>query len=84
MNALACAYAGEVAIALIGEHQTVGPKALDSCGECWRTAVGCFLPVDVDVSVGKDGATHRTDAHGFLLHAHFFNNFCYKLVDNAV
>ena len=76
--------AGQVAVALIGKHQAVGPEALAGAGQGRSASVGGLLPVDVKVAVGKDGASHRTDADGFVFHAHFGNHFGNQLVHNAV
>ena len=41
-------------------------------------------PVDVDVVVGEHGTAHRSDAHGFLGHAHLVEQLSHKTVHHAM
>ena len=84
MDGFAGANACQIAIALIGEHQAVGPKALAGCGQCRCTTMCSFLPIDVNVAISKDTTSHRADADGVVLHAHLFYHFGYELVYYAV
>ena len=59
MDGLCRTDTGQVAVALIGKHETVGPQTLNSCSQSWCTTVGSLLPVDVDIAIGKDCAAHR-------------------------
>ena len=76
--------AGQIAVALIGEYEPIGPKSLDTRSQSGGPTVWGFLPIDVDIAVSKDGATYRTDADGLLFHAHFGNDFGHQLVHNAM
>ena len=84
VDSLARTDTGDITVALIGEHEAVGPQALAGSGERGGAAVGGFLPVDVDVFVGEHGAAHGTDADGLFFHAHFGNHLCHELVYHAV
>ena len=48
----------QVTVTLIGEYQTVGPAALDTCCQCGRTTMGSLLPVDIYIIVREDGTAY--------------------------
>ena len=74
MNSFCRADAGQVAIALIGEHQAIGPQTFHTCCQSRRATMRRFLPINVDIAVGKDGTAHGTDAHSLVFHAHLGNH----------
>ena len=84
MNGLTRTDTSQVTVALVGEHQAVGPHALDACGHGGCTAVGSLVPVNVDIVVCEDGATYWRHAHTFLLHTHFLYHLCYELMYHTV
>ena len=59
MDGLAGTDTSQVAVALIGEDESVGPYALDAGGHCGSPAMGSLLPVDIDITVGEDAASYR-------------------------
>lgn len=84
VDGLGRADAGEVAVALVGEHETVGPEALAGCGQRGSPAVRGLFPVDVEIPVGEDGTPDGADANGAFFHAHLFDHFGHELVHDAV
>ena len=75
VDGLGRADAGEVAVALVGEDQSVGPKPLHGRSQCRCATVGGFLPVHIDILISKHRATHGGDGDGFVRHAHFRDDF---------
>lgn len=43
-----------------------------------------FNPVNVNIAVGEDGASHRADANGLLFDAHLGQHFGYELMHHTV
>ena len=84
MDGLAGADGSEVAVALVGEHDLVGPHALDTRGARRSAAVGGFDEVDIKVVVGHHGATHGGDADGAVVNAELFEHFGDDAVHGAV
>ena len=76
--------AGQVAVALIGEYQSVGPQPFDGGSQCRSPAVRGLLPVDVKIAVGKHRAAHRTHPNGLFAHAHVFYHLGHELVYHSV
>ena len=73
-----------IAVALVGEHQAVGPYALDSRSHSGSASVGCLRPVDVEVAVCEHGATYRAYTDGLVLHAHLLDDLGHELMDYTV
>lgn len=48
------------------------------------TSVGGFHPVNVDIVVGKHGATNRRNADSVFLQSHLLDDFSYYLVHHSV
>ena len=46
--------------------------------------MGGFLPVYVNVAIGKHGTTDGTDANGFFFHSHLFYDFGDEFVNHTV
>ena len=84
MDGLGGADAGEVAVALVGEHEAVRPKALDGAGESRGPSMGGLLPVNVDVLVGEYGASDRGYGDGLVGHTHLLDHLGDKFVHHTV
>ena len=84
VDGLAGADGSEVAVALVGEHDLVGPHALDTRGARRSATVGGLDEVDVEVVVGHHGATHGGDADGAVVNAELFEHFGDDAVHGAV
>ena len=84
VNGLTRSNARQVTVTLIGEHQAVRPAALDARSQCGSTSVGSFLPVNVNIVVGKHGAAYGTYAYGLVLHSHFLYDFGNELMHYTV
>ena len=76
----ACAYASQVAVALICEHQMFRPQSLQCRGTCRGTSVCRLYPIDVQIPVCKDSASHGAYAYGLFLYAHFVQNLGHQFV----
>ena len=84
VDGLAGADGSEVTVALIGEHDLVGPHALDTRGARRSAAVGSLDEVDVEVIVSHNGATHGGDTDGTVVNAKLFKHFSDDAVHSAV
>ena len=74
----------QVAVALVREHHLARIQSLDGCRDGRRTSVGRFDPVDIQIVIGKNGASDGRDADRFIFHPHFGDHFGYQLVYHAV
>ena len=84
MNDLSGTDGGQVAIALIREHQAILGSTLNAGGNCGSTAVSCLIHIAVEVVIGKHGATHRGDADNFAVQIHFVDDLGHQTVDDTV
>jgi hypothetical protein len=84
VDALCRSDAGEVAVALVGEYQMVGPETLDGSGTSGCSSVCCLNPVYIQIIIGKDRTSNGADADGLVCQLHLFNDFRYKFVNHAV
>ena len=46
--------------------------------------MGSFLPVDINIVIGKHGTAYRADANRLLLQTHLFDDFGNELMNYAV
>ena len=84
MDGLGGADGGEVAVALVGEDDVLGPQAAGGGGDGGSAAVGGLNPVDVDVVVCKDGASYGSHADGAVFETQLGYHFGDELVHHAV
>ena len=84
VDCFACSDGGQVAVALICEHNLVGPHAFDTCSARWGASVGCFGEVNIEIVVCHNCATDWGDAYGTLVNAEFFKHFGYDAVYGTV
>ena len=75
---------GQVAVALVGEHQPVGQHALDAGGHRRGAPVRGLHKIEIEIIVGKHRAAHRGYADHFFAHAHFVDHFGDQAVGHAV
>ena len=75
---------GEVAVALVDEHDLVGVGALDARRDGGRAAVGGLLHVAVEVVVREHRAADGRDADALILHAQLFDALRDQPVHDAV
>ena len=80
MNDLPHPDRGQVAVALIGKDDLIGPDGLDPVGKDGSAAVGGLDEVHVDILVHDDGTAHRGDADSIILDP----QLVYGLADQAV
>ena len=69
---------------LIGEHQTVGPAALDARSQCGCTTMGSLLPVYIYIIVREDGTAYRRYTYGLVFHTHLFDDFGNEFMHHTV
>ena len=74
----------QVTVALVSEYHLARIQSLNSCRDSRRTSVSRFDPVDVQIIIGKNGASDRRDADRFIFHTHLGNHFGNQLVYHAV
>ena len=74
----------QVAVTLIGEHQTVGPQALDGGGDGWSTSVSGLLPVDVYITISENGTAYWRNAYRLLFHSHLLDYLCNKFMHDTM
>ena len=84
MEALGGADGGQVAVALIGEHQVLGQHPLDAGGDGRAPPVGRLDDVDLEVVVEEHAASGGRDADGLVGQAHLLDDFHEQPVDDAV
>ena len=84
MDGLSGADSSQVAVALIGEDEAVGVETLDGGGNCWSTAMGSLLKVDIKIIVGKHGTSDRGYTDGLVLNTHLVDNLGDDAVSSAV
>ncbi len=84
MNGLGSTDSGEVAVALIGEHEIVGIEARHCSSHSRRTAMSRLHPVDINIIICKNGASHRSYAHGFIGSTHFGEHLGNEAVNHTV
>ena len=75
---------GQVAIALVADHDAVRAAALDRGGDGRGAPVRHLDVADVEVVVGEDRAADRADQHRAVLHAELVDGLGQQLVDDAV
>ena len=80
VNGLTSTDTSKVAITLIGEHQAIGPSALDTCGQCGCTSMGSLLPVDIYIVVGKHGTAYRRNTYSLICHTHLLDDLGNQLM----
>ena len=84
MDGLGHADRREVAVALVGEDDQVGPAALDAGRHRHRAPVRRLLHVAVEEVVGEHRAADRRDADRALAHAQLVDHLADQPVDDAV
>ena len=84
MDRLCHADGGQVAIALVGEHDLVGMHALHPGGHGGGAAVGGLEEIAIVEVVHHDGAADRRDADGVPLDTQFVYNLGHEAVHDAV
>ena len=84
MDRLSCTDSREVTVTLIGENQFAGIQSLDSCCKSRSTTVSSFLPVNINIVVGKHRATYGSNTHAFFCEPHFVDYLSNQLVHNPV
>ena len=75
---------GQIAVALIGEHQLIGVGALDAGGYRAGTAVGTGGAVIGDILHCKAAAAHTVDGDGLFQHAQLLQYLADQLKDRTV
>ena len=75
---------GQVAVALIGEHNVVRIGALDSRGHGGGAAMGGLHHIAGKVVVGHDRAAHRSYADGLTLDLQLVDYLRHQPMDDAV
>jgi hypothetical protein len=46
--------------------------------------MGSLLPVDVQITIGKHGASYWANAYGFLLHTHLLDNLGNEFMNHTM
>ncbi len=65
----------KIAIALVGKNKLIGIHPCNACSHSRCTSVGCFLPVNINIIIGKNGTSNRRNTDGFVLNIQIFNQF---------
>ena len=84
VNDLGSTDGGKVAVALIGEDQSVGLYALDAGCDCGGAAMRGLVHVAVEILICEDGATDRRDADDVAVKLQLIDSFRHQAMDNAV
>ena len=74
----------QVAVALVREHHLARIQSLNGCRDSRCTSMSRFDPVDIQIIIGKYGASDRRDADCFIFHTHLGDHFGNQLVYHAV
>ena len=81
MDDLGDANRGQIAVALVGEDERVGPDPPDSRRDGGRSPVRRLDEVESQVVVGEDGAADRRDADRILHDTEFGDDLHEELVE---
>src|SRR5262249_28079416 len=84
MHDLGGADRGQVAIALVTDHDAVRPAALDGARHSRRTPVSDLNVADIEVVIREDGAAHGTNEDGPVLYAKRIDRLRQQFVNDAV
>ena len=78
----------QIAVALIGEYQTVGSGTLGAGSHCGSTAMGGLVHITVEIVVGKHRATNGGHADDLAIQiqliAQFIDDLGHQAVDDTV
>jgi len=84
MNNLCGSNRRQIAIALVRDHDAFRASAFQSRRRRRSASVGHLHVAHVEVVIGEDGASHRADENGAVLHAQIFECFGDQLMHHAV
>ncbi len=84
VNDLGRADRGQIAVALIGNDDLVGMRALDAGGDRRGASVRRLDVAHIEVVVAEHRAADRRDENGVVLQTEFVDGFGNQLVRNAV
>jgi hypothetical protein len=84
MDQLAHADGGEIAVALVGEHNLLGPGALDARSDGRRASMRNLHRIGVEVLIRKNRAPHAGDGHRLLNDAEFLKDLTNQTVRDAM
>ena len=76
---------GQIAVALIGEHQSVlAHGALDAGGHCGSAAMSGLVHVAVEVVIGKHGTADGGYTDDLAIQVHLIDDLGHQTVNNTV
>ena len=84
MDDLGRADRGQIAVALVGQHEGLRPNAPDAGRDGRGAPVRGLHEVDVEVVIGEDGATDGRDRDGVGRQVELGHDFGEQPVDDAV